>query len=346
MEVCEFIIGSIVVAVVLFDVFQSVVVPRQTARTLRIAPLLSRNLWRAWRQIGLCIRSLQQREYFLGIFAPLSLILELLVWVVSLICGYGLMLHALHSQLRPITDNFGTALYLAGTSLFTLGSNNVAPTGITRVIVLAAAASGVAVMSLTIALLFSLYSSFQRRETLVVLLDTRAGTPPSGLRLLENYTQLGLTDELPIAFAAWEVWSAEVFESHRAYPILPYFRSNTENTSWLGALGAVLDACTLLLTTVESKESYGTARLMHSTGCRVLQEFNRLFALSAANKVGVEREEFELARVSLARAGFVLRHADEAWISFSQMRAAYSGSLNALARYFAMPMTIPTTKKR
>ncbi len=334
MKICELIIGGLIVAIVLFDVFQSVVVPRQTGRAFRIAPLLARRFWLLWRQIGLRLRLLQRREYFLGIFAPLALILELFVWVVSLIFGYGLMLHALHSQLRPITNDFGSALYLAGASLFTLGFDAVRPTGVTRVIVLAAAASGVAVMSLTIALLFSLYSSFQRREVLVVLLDTRAGTPPSGLTLLETYTQLGLHSELPLAFAAWEVWSAEVFESHRAYPILPYFRSNIDNNSWLSALGAVLDACTLLLTTVESDDCQGAAQLMHRTGCRVLLEFHRLFLLSATDEVGVEREQFEFARASLAQAGFRLRHYDDAWRSFTQMRSTYSASLYAKAPVF------------
>jgi len=346
MKICELIIGGLIVAIVLFDVFQSVVVPRQTAQTLRVAPLLARSFWRLWRRIGLCLRLLKRREYFLGIFAPLALILELLVWVVALIFGYGLMLHALHSQLRPMTNDFGNALYLAGTSLFTLGFDNVAPIGINCVIVLAAAASGVAVMSLTIALLFSLYSSFQRREVLVILLDTRAGTPPSGLTLLETYTQLGLHRELPLAFAAWEVWSAEVFESHRAYPILPYFRSNIENNSWLGALGAVLDTCTLLLTTVESDDCQGAAHLMYRTGCRVLLELNQLFLLSTTNDVSVEREQFELARVSLAQAGFRLRHSDDAWRSFTKMRSAYSGSLNTLAKYFAMPLTWRNTEQK
>ncbi len=338
MKICELIIGALIVAIILFDVFQSIVVPRQTGRAFRIAPLLARRLWLVWRQIGLCLRLLQRREYFLGIFAPLALILELFVWVVSLILGYGLMLHALHSQLQPMSNDFGSALYLAGESLFTLGFDSVKPTGMTRVIVLAAAASGVAVMSLTIALLFSLYSSVQRREVLVVLLDTRAGTPPSGLTLLETYTQLGLHSELPLAFAAWEVWSAEVFESHSAYPILPYFRSNIENNSWLGALGAVLDACTLLLTTVESDDRHGAAKLMHRTGCRVLLELDRLFLVSATKEVDFEREQFELARASLAQAGFRLRDSDDAWRSFTQMRSTYSPSLNALAKYFAMPV--------
>ncbi len=82
----------------------------------------------------------------------------------------------------------------------------------------------------------------------------------------------------------------------------------------------------------------GCARASEFTGCRVLLEFHRLFLLCATDEVGVEREQFEFARASLAQAGFRLRHSDDAWCSFTQMRSTYSASLNALARYFAMPV--------
>lgn len=170
------------------------------------------------------------------------------------------------------------------------------------------------------------------------LLEARAGTPPSGVKLLETYAQLNILDQLPIAFGAWEVWSAEVFESHRAYPILPFFRSTLENNSWISALGAMLDACTLLLTTVKS-DDYGAARLLYSIGCRVVLDLNRLFDLCASESVGVEREQFEQALACLARAGFQMRDSESAWHSFAQMRSAYGGALNALVKYFATPPT-------
>lgn len=337
LNLCELLLGVIIIAIVLFDVFQSVVVPRSTPRSFRILPLVVRTIWPMWRKIGQRQGSLQRCDYLLGIFAPLALTLGLLIWVLALILGYGLILHALGSQIRPVINNFGSALYLAGTSLFTLGFGDFVAIGAARIVVLSAAASGVAVISLVIALLFSLYNSLQRREVLVVLLDSRAGTPPSAVRLLETYARFNMLGELPLTFAAWEVWSAEVFESHRAYPILPYFRSTLENNSWISAIGVMLDTCTIVLTTIES-DSYGAAHFMYSIGCHVVLDLYHLFGLSTVDEVGCQREQFEQVKTRLARAGFQLRNPPEdAWHSFAKMRSTYGGALNALAKHFATP---------
>lgn len=338
LNLCELLLGVAIIATILFDVFLSIVVPRWTPRRafFRIPPLVVKSVWPVWRQLGQRLYPLKRREYFLSIFAPLALMLELLLWVLSLIFGYGLMLYALRSEIQPVMEDFGSALYLAGTSVFTLGFGDLVATGVARVVVLFAAGSGLAVMSLMIALLFSLYSSLQRREVLVVLLDARAGTPPSGAKLLETYAEFNMLEELPLTFTAWEVWSAEIFESHRAYPILPFFRSTIENNSWVSALGVMLDTCTLLITTVES-DSYGAAKLMHRIGCRVVLDIYHLFELSTVDEIGCEREQFEQVRMRLMRAGFQLHNSEDAWRSFSQMRSTYGGALNALAKYFSTP---------
>jgi len=39
----------------------------------------------------------------------------------------------------------------------------------------------------------------------------------------------------------------------------------------------------------------------------------------------------------LQAAGFKLRDANEAWTSFSRLRAVYAGRVNALAQYWATP---------
>ena len=337
LNLCELLFGVLIVAIVLFDVFHSIVVPRWTPRAFRVQPFLVRAIWPLWRQFGQRQRSLKRQEYLLGIFAPLAVMWGLIVWGFSLICGYGLMLYAFRSNTKPVIDDFGSALYLAGTSLLTLGFGDLVATGgAARAVVLTAAASGLALMSLVIALLFSLYSSLQRREVLVVLLDARAGTPPTGVMLLETYAKLNLVEELPLTISAWEIWSAEVFESQRAYPILPYFRSALENDSWISAIGIMLDACTLLLTTVDSN-SYGAARLMYSIGCRVVLDIYKTFELSTTDEVGCKREQFEQVRVRLACAGYKLRDFEDAWPSFCQMRSAYGGALSALAKYFGTP---------
>src|SRR5260370_31871979 len=131
-------------------------------------------------------------------------------------------------------------------------------------------ATGVGIAALVITLLFSLYAAFQEREELVVQLDAIAGAPRSGIQLLETVFERGLRDELVKTFDDWRRWSAAVLESHLAYPILLYFRSSHDNEAWLNSFGAVMDAATLVMSTVDEDEE-GPARLMFTVGNPLLE---------------------------------------------------------------------------
>ncbi|HEU4752239.1 MAG TPA: potassium channel family protein, partial [Armatimonadota bacterium] len=201
--IAELLLGLALVALVLYDVFEAVVVPRWTSRFFRLSPFLTDNLWLLWRASGRRIRGADRREDFLGAYAPLALLLYLLVWVLLLILGYGLALYALRDQIRPHPVDLGEGCYLAGVSLFTLGFGDLAPTGaLARTVTLAASASGLAVVALVLSLLFNLHAAFQRRETLVLTLDARGGAPPSGVTLLETYARYEMLDQLPAFFVA------------------------------------------------------------------------------------------------------------------------------------------------
>ncbi len=60
-----------------------------------------------------------------------------------------------------------------------------------------------------------------------------------------------MPQELERTLEEWRRWSAEVLESHLAYPVLIYFRSSHDNEAWLNSFGAVMDAAALVLTTLE-----------------------------------------------------------------------------------------------
>jgi hypothetical protein len=339
-QLLEGIAGFLVVALILLDVFETVVVPRRAprlGRRLRVGSHLIPGLWRIWRWIGLGMSTAERREVFLGSFAPLVVILLLVVWVAGLVIGYGLLLDALRTQLHPEPENLGSALYFAGTSLLTLGFGDVvAVGGYARLIALVAAASGLGLFALVITLLFTLYGSFQRREVAVVVLEAGAGAPPSGVTLLETYALAGIRDDLPGVFRDWQSWAAEVLDSHLAYPILAYFRSSHDNDSWISSLGAVMDASTLVLTTIQDGPK-GWAKLSRSVGGHCLEDLVLYFGLAAEPEVGLERAEFDEARRRLERAGFLLEDADQSWVSFSRLRQSYAGRVNALARYWATP---------
>lgn len=342
------------IAIVLYDVFETVVVPRRTGRLFRVAPHITIWLWPLWRRFGVRLHPAWRREDFLGTFAPFVIVLLLATWVVTLILGFGLILHALEDQIRPRPSDYGSAFYLAGSSLFTIGFGDFVPVGwAARLTTLLAAAAGLAVVALVISLVFNLYASFARREVLVLLLDSRAGVPPSGVTFLETFGRYRIVDQLTSTFASYELWTADMLDSHLAYPILPFFRSSHDGQSWVSALGAVLDAATLLITVVQEeivdasdavRKSRAAAEMMYDIGCHALIDLTQLrvprgFSEATSQEPGIERSEFEAACRRLGEAGYYTICSDESWQAFVRHRAVYAARLNLLASFFASPPT-------
>ena len=321
------------------DVFQSVVVPRSTPGRYRLSRLVIRNGWQLCRGLGLRSGSSGARERLFGTFAPMAVVVLLVLWVTGIILGFAFIFFALRHQLNPVVSDFPTAFYFAGTSVLTIGFGDVVATsGLARFLALLAGACGLGTIALAISFLFSLYASFQRREIQIVTLDARAGAPPSGVSLLETTAKYGLREDLPRLFGEWEKWGAEVLDSHLAFPILAYFRSSHDNESWVSALGAVLDATTLLLTTVVDGPR-GPAKMMFAMGTHLVEDLSGFFHIPGDGDAGVERYEFDDARSRLAAAGWTLLAPEESWTAFSRLRSQYAGQLNSMAKWWAAPPT-------
>jgi hypothetical protein len=354
MAILELLIGGGLVVLVLHDVFQTVVVPRHTGRRMRLAPHVVSLLWPLWRHWGMGRQPAWRRENFLATFAPFVIVMLLVSWVVSIVVGFALVLHAMPDQVAPPLPDFATALYLSATSVLTIGFGDFVATGTTaRIAVLVAGAAGLAIFALVISLVFNLYASFARREVLVLLLDSRAGVPPSGVMFLERFGQRNIVDDLAPAFFRYETWVAEMLDSHLAYPLLPFFRSSHDGQSWVSALGAVLDAATLLLSAVDVDSQPGrdglikgraAAEMMYELGCHALIDLTQVRIdrrqVEAAGQLPlIERAEFEAACRQLAAAGYPATCSEAAWSDFARRRGLYAVRLNLLARYFA---SIPT----
>ncbi len=338
MEAVPFVLGIVCLALVFWDAFETIVVPRPSVGPLRIARPLLAWTWRGWRAIGMRVRHGLARDLFYGIYAPAAVVLLLVAWMVLLILGYGLVFLALHDELRPSPGDLGSAMYFAGTSLLTLGFGDVVAAGpLARIVSLTAAATGLGVVALVITFLFSLFGSYQRREVLVVQLGARAKSPPSAAALLVTYAKLGMIGELPALFAEWERWAAEVLDTHVAYPILGYFRSSHDNLSWVSALGAMLDAACLVTTTIRNVPR-GQAKLMRRVGAHFVDDYSNYLGVRGDGSI-VDRDQFEEVYRKLERVGDELEALEIAWPAFEGERAAYGARLEALADLWAMPAT-------
>jgi hypothetical protein len=334
----EISLGVLLVVATLYDVFQSVVMPRPAVGRIRLSVTLVQNGWSVWRRVAERPRKLQTREAVLAAYAPMAVVGLLVLWGFFLILGYALIYSGLHDGLRPQPTSFGAALYFSTGRLLAFPVGGIDAVGTTAQILTGIeAASGFGLFALVISLLFSLFSSFQRRETAVVALDALAGAPPSGVQVLENCARDHMTDQLQTTFEQWRQWTVEVLESHLSYPLLFYFRSSHDNEAWPNSFGAVMDAATLVLTTVEGGP-VGHARLMYKVGIHMVTDMRQYYYQFGSEAVpGVEREEFMEACGRLKLAGYRIRELDKAWEEFSGLRSKYATWLNLTTKGLAVP---------
>jgi ion channel len=329
--------GVLMLGFALLDVFRTLVMPRAARGRIRLSRILFQPMWRPWRWVGVRRKTAQSRERLLAAAAPFFFFVLLVGWASLVVLGYGLILWspAFAAGVGLGNGSFASALYFSGSSLFTLGFGEAAATGWTRAVVVLAGATGLGLFAVVIAYLPVLYQAFNRREVGVLLLDARAGSPPSGPELLHRMGSAGVASSLPELFAEWERWVADVLETHMSYPLLVLFRSPHDDTSWVTSLGAVLDAATLIITSVDD-EPDERARLLYGTGVHAVEDLFYYFRLDERESV-IQRDEFEDVLQDMKDDGFSIRPMDEAFPLFAQKRAKYASRLDALVVLLAAP---------
>jgi hypothetical protein len=288
MHAAALIFGMLFGLGVLIDAFQTIILPRRPTRHWRNTRLFYVLTWTPWVWLGKRFSGHRAREQFYAIFGPLSLIVLLAVWAILLIASFGLIYFALGSPFGDALKNSGSTLallrqnfYVSGTTLFTLGLGDVVPqTHLVRALIVLEAGTGLGFVALVIGYVPVLYQTFSHREVAVAMLDSRAGSPPTATELLRRHGHEGGDHELILLLAEWERWSAEILESHISYPILCYYRSQHDTQSWLAALVAILDACSLLITTVEGP-AVRQAQLTFAMGRHALIDIGSVFAVEA-----------------------------------------------------------------
>src|SRR5262245_53685398 len=235
--------GFSLLFIVLWDAFESVILPRRVSRRFRLTRIFYRSTWRPWSAAAHVLPAGRRRETMLSFYGPLSLLLLLGVWAVGLIVGFALLYWGSHSGLNVDGEaiRFSTDLYMSGTTFFTLGLGDVTPrTALARAVTVLECGMGFAFLALVIGYVPLLSQAFSRREVSISMLDARAGSPPSAGQLLRRHFGDG-EQELRGLFRDWERWSAELLESHVSFPLLSYFRSQHDNQSWVAALTTILD---------------------------------------------------------------------------------------------------------
>jgi len=343
MKIITLIAGLLIIATILWDTFETVILPRRVTRRLRLTNFFYAVVWVPCGWVASLIKTDRRRETFLGLFGPLSLLGLLVIWAIGLIFGFTLLFWVTHAPIN-VTEaerSFLTYLYLSGVTFFTLGFGDVAPTaGVGRFLTVVEAANGFGLLAVCISYLPVLYQAFSRREASISLLDARAGSPSSAVELLRRHRAEDTFDDLNRLLTEWEHWSAGLLESHLSYPVLCYFRSQHDNQSWLRALTTVLDTCALVMVGVKDAPVW-QARMTFAMARHALVDIAQVMR-TKPHRDGVPRDltrnEFLRVTKTLEENRIFLPNDEKTENRLAELRAMYEPYVYALSDWLLMPV--------
>jgi hypothetical protein len=334
--------GALVVLLVLWEAFETIVSPRRVIRRFRVTRAFYRGTWIPWRAVGRMLPPGPRREGFLSVFGPASLLALLVLWATLIVSGFTLMQWGAGSGVQRSTGERGwwTDLYVSGGTLFTLAPSDVLPsTAAARVLTVIEAGMGLAILAMVIGYLPLLSQAFSRREVNVSLLDARAGSPPSSGELLARHAGSVRSEMLARLLEQSEQWCADLLETHVSFPVLAYFRSQHVNQSWVAALTSILDTCALILTTLEHEPRHA-ARLTFAMARHAAVDLSLIFRLDPQPVHPDRLPASDLAQLRQALRDSGLRVRDGAAVDakLHRLRAMYEPYMNALGGYLMMPL--------
>lgn len=328
LRILAFVVGAFLVAAAVGSAVRTVVIPRAIpSKITRIVFLSTRWLFRLRARPR---KSYEDRDRIMALYAPVALLILLVTWLALILVGYAGIYWAIGE------GSIAEAFTVSGSSLLTLGFARPSGTPGT-VAAFTEGAFGLVMLALLIAYLPAIYTVFSRREKMVAGLEVRAGSPPTGVEMLQRSWRVDALSSLHDQWERWEEWFLDVAETHSSFPAVVFFRSPLPDHSWVTAGGAVLDAAALLLASVDRPADPQAAyciRAGYLALRRVATFFRIPFDANPApdDPVSVGADEFEEALEALEAEGLPLKaDRDQAWKDFSGWRVNYDRVLVAIA---------------
>ena len=275
-------------------------------------------------------KSYEDRDRIMAFFAPVTLVLMPVVLLTLILIGYMLLYWAIEPRAAyPIFE-------ISGSSLLTLGSEEVETTA-SKILEFTEATIGLILIALLIAYLPTMYSAFSARETAVSMWDARAGSPPTVTEMVSRSFRTQELDNLRDEWISWEIWFAQLEESHTSLAPLAFFRSPVPNRHWVTACGNVLDSAAFILTAVDVPFEPKAAFCLRS-GFLALRQIADYFGIEydhepqKGDPISISRFEFDEIYDDLAAQGVPMNPAREvAWENFAGWRVNYDTVILRLA---------------
>lgn len=334
-HVFAFVAGLVLIAVNWGGLIATFVIPRGHSFFQRTSSAVIFSVYRAFVWATHMVSDFEAKDGLLAAAGAIALIVQLIAFLATFLFGFAL-------ALIPWSHSFTVALRQSASSLFIIGLAHV-EANTNEFIVVAAAVSGAIAIAMQIGYLPVIYQSFAQRETLVTLMESRAGIPAWGPEVLIRHELVATLDALPGFYRDWELWSADLAESHGTYPVLNLFRSPKAGDSWLLSLLAVMDAAAIQLS-LDPESAPSEARLCLRMGFTALRRVAQTLRWpydsdpKPEDPIELSYDEFAQAVSQLEDVGFpVERSVEDAWPQFRGWRVNYEALAYRFADFLMAP---------
>lgn len=331
-------LGVVIVVGMVADAIGTLVVTQGRSARWRPTRLWYATTWKVTRAFAGWLPRAAAESAF-EVYPAVSLLGLLVLWLVGLLVGWTFVYWGIGLHVEG-TGAFGTILYYSGTALLT-AAFGTAHGAAARTLTLGETLTGLGTIALLISYLPALYGAYSRREARLLTLDDPLGQRITPVRVIAVHCGDGDgdgdMDMLYRFFAEWELWIAEILESHVSYPMLALFRSQHRGQSWITALGVVTDAAALTCACVEGadqREPYFAYR----RGRRAVEDISDRLPMRLGDPENwLTEANFDAAWAMLSDLRLPLRAKDEAWDRLQVLRAAYGTRLQELMDYLVAP---------
>jgi hypothetical protein len=333
-DVALFAAGVVLVMIVIDSALRTFVLPRGVF--VRFTRFVSVTVRRAFDVRLHWAKTYEARDRVMALYGPIAMFVLVIVWLVMVLVGFTLMFVSVEGV------GWKAAFTQSGSSMFTLGFEP--PIGFwAATLGFLEAGIGLGLLALLIAYLPTIYGAFSRREILVAHMSARAGTPPSAVDLLRRAHLIGRLDNLDDVWVDFQLWFAELQETHTSLAFVNWFRSPEPDRHWITAAGAVLDAAAMVNSTIDVPRQ-PMASLCIRSGFTSLRSIARFFRVphptdpAPDDPISIGRDEWEAACRELEVVGVPLvADRDQAWRDFAGWRVNYDIPLVTLAGLLVAP---------
>jgi hypothetical protein len=249
--------GVAILVMVFYDIYATIL--RATKHSGPFSTLLNRGLWwiakRATQQL-----SRRRRHRFLSPVGPLLMPSLIAFFILMLLTGFALIyLPRMETEFKvddaAHSSKIFQAFYFSGVTFLTIGYGDILPvSGVTRMLALIEGAGGIAVISLSITYLLTVYRALERKRAVALKFyhQARQGADISGF--ISSHFARGRFHSLTESLREATRDLQELLESHLEHPVIHFFHPPEVYKGFPRALFVVLETVAILNAHLDEKE--------------------------------------------------------------------------------------------